>query len=120
MRKGRFIMSVVIGGMSGPGWCRQPDPTGTSPVTTSARTRTTNRYGIVGNDGTSTMPEAGQRQGCPRRFARTRGLNLIDLKAWAERTAARDPDRQTAEIRIRGALINRFFAPGIGDVVRVA
>jgi hypothetical protein len=42
----RFIMSVVIGGISGPGWCQQPDPTGTSPVTTSARTYTTLRDSI--------------------------------------------------------------------------
>jgi hypothetical protein len=46
-------MSVVIGGISGPGWCQQPDPTGTSPVTTSTRTYTTLRdsiqdYGIDG------------------------------------------------------------------------
>jgi hypothetical protein len=39
-------MSVVIGGISGPGWCQQPDPTGTSPVTTSARTYTTLRDSI--------------------------------------------------------------------------
>ena len=40
-RSRRFIMSVVIGGNSGPGWCQQPDPTGTSQETTSPRTCTT-------------------------------------------------------------------------------
>ena len=47
-------------------------------------------------------------------------LNLLDLKAFADRIAARDPDRQTAEIHIRVALINRFNALGTADVVRAA
>lgn len=34
------------------------------------------------------------------------------LWSVAERIAARDPDRQTAEIHIRVALINRFNALG--------
>ena len=42
------------------------------------------------------------------------------LKAFGERIAARDPDRQTAEIHIRVALINRFNALGTAEVARVA
>ena len=42
------------------------------------------------------------------------------LKALGERIAARDPDRQTAEIQIRIALINRFNALGTAEIVRVA
>jgi IS5 family transposase len=42
------------------------------------------------------------------------------LKAFGERIAARDPDRQAAEIHIRAALINRFNALGTAKVVRVA
>ena len=42
------------------------------------------------------------------------------LKAFGERIAARDPDRQTAEIHIRVTLINRFNALGTAGVVRVA
>ena len=42
------------------------------------------------------------------------------LKAFGERIAARDPDRQTAEIQIRVALINRFNALGTAEVVRMA
>ena len=42
------------------------------------------------------------------------------LKAFGERIAARDPDRQTAEIHIRVALVNRFNALGTAEVVRVA
>ena len=42
------------------------------------------------------------------------------LKAFGERIAARDPDRQTAAIHIRGALINRFNALGTAKVIRVA
>ncbi|RBP92836.1 hypothetical protein DFO80_106149 [Rhodobacter sp. 140A] len=42
------------------------------------------------------------------------------LKAFGDRIAARDPDRQTAEIHIRVALINRFNALGTADVVRCA
>jgi hypothetical protein len=42
------------------------------------------------------------------------------LKAFGERIAARDPDRQTAEIHIRVAQMNRFNALGTADVLRVA
>lgn len=42
------------------------------------------------------------------------------LKSFGERIAARDPDRQTAEIHIRVALINRFNALGTAESVRVA
>jgi hypothetical protein len=34
--------------------------------------------------------------------------------------STRDPDRQTAEIQIRVALINRFNALGTAEIVRVA
>jgi hypothetical protein len=42
------------------------------------------------------------------------------LKAFGERIAARDPDRQTAEIQIRVALMNRFSALGTAEITRVA
>ncbi|WP_435170913.1 IS5 family transposase [Falsirhodobacter sp. 1013] len=42
------------------------------------------------------------------------------LKSFGERIAPRDPDRQTAEIHIRIALINRFNALGTGETERVA
>ncbi|PIL21039.1 hypothetical protein P775_06630 [Puniceibacterium antarcticum] len=42
------------------------------------------------------------------------------LKAFGERRAARDPDRQAAAIQIRVALINRFKALGTAEIVRVA
>jgi hypothetical protein len=42
------------------------------------------------------------------------------LKAFAERIAARDPARQTAEIHIRVALMNRFNALATAEVARVA
>ena len=42
------------------------------------------------------------------------------LKAFGERIASRDPDRQTAEIHIRIALMNRFNALGTAEVERVA
>jgi len=48
------------------------------------------------------------------------GQRMRCLKAFGERIAARDPDRQTAEIQIRIALMNRFSAPGTAEVVRVA
>ena len=41
------------------------------------------------------------------------------LKACGERISARDPDRQTAEIQIRVALMNRFSALGTAEIVRV-
>jgi hypothetical protein len=41
------------------------------------------------------------------------------LKAFGERIAARDPDRQTAEIQIRIVLMNRFSALGSAEIVRV-
>ena len=42
------------------------------------------------------------------------------LKSFGERIAARDPDRQTADIHIRIALMKRFNAPGTAKIVRVA
>jgi hypothetical protein len=42
------------------------------------------------------------------------------LRAFGERIAARDPDRQTAEIQIRVALMNRLSALGTAEIVRVA
>lgn len=42
------------------------------------------------------------------------------LKSFGERIMARDPDRQTAEIHIRIALMNRFNALGTAEIVRVA
>ncbi|PWJ21390.1 Transposase DDE domain-containing protein [Jannaschia seohaensis] len=47
--------------------------------------------------------------------ARMRGL-----KAFGERIAARDPDRQTAKIHIRVVLINGFNALATAESVRVA
>lgn len=41
------------------------------------------------------------------------------LKSFGERIMARDPDRQTAEVHIRVALMNRFNALGTADIVRV-
>jgi hypothetical protein len=41
------------------------------------------------------------------------------LKSFGERIAARDPDRQTAEIHIRVALMNSFNALGTAEIVRV-
>ncbi|MGB3408196.1 MAG: IS5 family transposase, partial [Jannaschia sp.] len=42
------------------------------------------------------------------------------LKSFGERIMARDPDRQTAEIHIRIALMNRFNALGTAEIIRVA
>ena len=42
------------------------------------------------------------------------------LKAFGERIAARDSDRQTAEIQIRTILMNRFSAFGTAEIVRAA
>ncbi len=46
--------------------------------------------------------------------------NLLDLKAFGERIAARRPDSQTAEIQIRVPLTNRFNALGTAEIGRVA
>ena len=42
------------------------------------------------------------------------------LKAFGERIASRDPERQTAEIHIRVALMNRFNARGTAEIERLA
>ncbi|RAK06671.1 DDE family transposase [Salipiger aestuarii] len=42
------------------------------------------------------------------------------LKSFGERIAARDPDRQTAEIQIRIAPMNRSNALGTAEIIRVA
>jgi len=39
---------------------------------------------------------------------------------FSERIAAKGPGRQTAEIHIRVALMNRFNALGTAEIVRVA
>lgn len=41
------------------------------------------------------------------------------LKAFGERIAARDPERQTAEIQIRYAPNNRCNAFGTAEIARV-
>jgi hypothetical protein len=40
------------------------------------------------------------------------------LKAFGERTAARDPDRQITKTQIPIALTNRFFVLGTKDIIR--
>ncbi len=42
------------------------------------------------------------------------------LKAFGERISARDPGRQTAEIQVRVALMNRYSALGTAEIIRVA
>ena len=42
------------------------------------------------------------------------------LKSFGERIASKDPGRQTAEIHVRVALMNRFSALGRAEIVRVA
>jgi hypothetical protein len=42
------------------------------------------------------------------------------LKGFGDRIMARDPDRQTAEIHTRIALMNRFSALGTAEITRVA
>jgi hypothetical protein len=42
------------------------------------------------------------------------------LKSFGERIAARGPDRQTAEIHIRIALMNRFNDLGTAEIIRMA
>ncbi len=42
------------------------------------------------------------------------------FKSFGERIASRDPDRQTAKIHIRIALMNRFNALGQGEIERMA
>lgn len=51
-----------------------------------------------------------------------RGKDVLSqsLKACGERIAARDPDRQAAEIHVPIALINRCNALGTAEIVRVA
>jgi hypothetical protein len=57
----------------------------------------------------------------PGYHARSRAeARMRCLKSFGERIAARDPDRQTAEIHIRVALMNRFNALGTAEIVRVA
>ncbi|QFS84821.1 hypothetical protein FIV09_18420 (plasmid) [Roseivivax sp. THAF197b] len=41
------------------------------------------------------------------------------LKSFGERIAARDPDRQTAEIHFRIALMNRFNALDTVEIISV-
>ena len=45
---------------------------------------------------------------------------MLCLKSFGDRLMAKDPDRQTAEIHVRVALMNRFSALGRAEIVRVA
>lgn len=45
---------------------------------------------------------------------------MRSLNPFGERIAAKDPDRQTADIHIRVAFMNRFNALGTAEIVRVA
>ncbi len=45
---------------------------------------------------------------------------MRNQRSFGERIASRDPDRQTAEIHIRVALMNRFNALGTAEIERVA
>ena len=42
------------------------------------------------------------------------------LKLFSERIMSRDPDRQTAEIQVRIAIMNRFYALGTAEIEAVA
>ncbi|MBL3567313.1 IS5/IS1182 family transposase, partial [Rhodovulum sulfidophilum] len=42
------------------------------------------------------------------------------LKLFGERIMSRDPDRQTAEIQIRIAIMNRFSALGRAEIEAIA
>ena len=45
---------------------------------------------------------------------------MLCLKSFGDRIMAREPDRQTAEIHVRIALMNRFSSLGTAEIVRVA
>ena len=45
---------------------------------------------------------------------------MYRLKLFGERIMSRDPDRQTAEIQIRIALMNRFSALGWAEIAAFA
>ncbi|SPJ26488.1 hypothetical protein PAA8504_04350 [Palleronia abyssalis] len=60
-----------------------------------------------------------------KHWTRNHALSRVEakmrcLKAFGERIAARDPDRQTAEIHFRVAIMNRFNALGTAEIVRAA
>jgi hypothetical protein len=65
------------------------------------------------------MQEAGSRRNLSSFAQTTAGQWMRCLKVFGERIAARDPDRQTAEIQIRVALMNRFNTLGTAEIVRV-
>jgi hypothetical protein len=74
--------------------------------------------GRSGRAGPGLTHDVGSRRRCPRRFSRTCGIHLRDLKAFGARIAARDPDRKTAEIQARIALTHRFNAFGTVEIIR--
>jgi hypothetical protein len=78
--------------------------------------------GRSGSAGPDTTPgagsgyEPGQK---PIRGDRSSGDWMRGHKAFGERIAARDPDRQTAEIQIRVALMNRVNTLGTAAILCV-
>ena len=55
------------------------------------------------------------KENCPAAIARNETLRTA--RHFGERNSARAPDRQTAEIQIRVALMNRFSAFGTAEIV---
>ncbi len=78
--------------------------------------------GRTGSTGPDRTCEAGSRRECPRRFARTCGAEPArpQILRRAHRLTRSGPDRQTAEVHIRVALMNRFNALGTAEIERVA
>ena len=98
-----------------------------------------------GSGGKDTTPAAAPKPGCPRRFSRTCGAHLLDLKSFGERIAAvrhccsdrwrsngspqtAKPPKSTSasfagsleHMAFACSFINRFNALGTTEIVRVA
>lgn len=83
--------------------CELPDPVGTAALTCLSRACPVSF---------EETPATAWRRRCEAK--------MRVLKAFGERIATREPDRQTAEIQIRVARVNRFNGIGTAEVVRVA
>lgn len=60
-----------------------------------------------------------ERSGSDGQLSRPKSVRSAD-EAFGERIASRDADRQSAEIQIRIAIMNRFSALGTAEIKAVA
>lgn len=88
------------------------------PATTSCG-RANDAVGPTGSSGRLSHATSDQGKNALAGSFEPEALNLLDLRSFRDRIASRDPDRQTADVHIRVAPMNRFDALGTAEIKSV-